>query len=157
MDREGIAAELINAGVSGDTASGGLERLDWSVPQDADAVVVELGANDALRGLDPAVTRKALSGILERLKARGQPVLLTGMLAPPNYGKDYAAQFDAIVSVQPHLHRTHSLSGLFEGKPALSLGAGQAIAAHMASKGLSPEVVVGPDEESEPLVGCPDI
>ena len=96
LQAEGISAELINAGVSGDTASGGLERLDWSVPQDADAVVVELGANDALRGLDPKVTRKALTGILEKLKARNLPVLLTGMMAPPNYGADYAAQFNAI-------------------------------------------------------------
>ena len=87
---------MINAGVSGDTASGGLERLDWSVPPDADAVIVELGANDALRGIDPKVPQKALDEILKRLKARNIPVLLAGMLAPPNYGPDYATQFDAI-------------------------------------------------------------
>ncbi|MFZ5737874.1 MAG: arylesterase [Pseudomonadota bacterium] len=91
-----IDTEMVNAGVSGDTASGGLERLDWSVPPDADAVIVELGANDALRGTDPKVPRKALDEILKRLKQRNIPVLLAGMLAPPNYGKDYAAQFNAI-------------------------------------------------------------
>ncbi|WP_165825272.1 arylesterase [Rhodopseudomonas palustris] len=96
LKAKGIDTEMVNAGVSGDTASGGLERLDWSVPPDADAVIVELGANDALRGTDPKVPRKALDAILKRLKARNLPVLLAGMLAPPNYGKDYAAQFDAI-------------------------------------------------------------
>jgi acyl-CoA thioesterase-1 len=87
---------MINAGVSGDTASGGRERLDWSVPEGTDAVILELGANDALRGTDPAVTRAALSDILSRLKARGIAVLICGMVAPPNYGSDYAARFNAI-------------------------------------------------------------
>jgi acyl-CoA thioesterase-1 len=87
---------MINAGVSGDTSSGGRERLDWSVPEGTQAVILELGANDALRGVDPAVTRAALSDILTRLKARGIAVLLCGMVAPPNYGADYAARFNAI-------------------------------------------------------------
>jgi len=93
---KGIALETINAGVSGDTSSGGRDRLDWSVPDGTDAVIVELGANDALRGIDPAVTRSALSDILTRLKARKIAVLLCGMLAPPNYGNDYAARFNTI-------------------------------------------------------------
>ncbi|RJF75729.1 arylesterase [Rhodopseudomonas palustris] len=93
---KGIATTMINAGVSGDTTSGGLERLDWSVPPDADAVILELGANDALRGTDPKVPRQALEEILKRLKARNIPVLLAGMLAPPNYGPDYAREFNAI-------------------------------------------------------------
>jgi acyl-CoA thioesterase-1 len=87
---------IIDAGVSGDTSRGGLARLDWSVPADADAVIVELGANDALRGLDPSITRQAIGDILRRLKARGQAVLLAGMKAPPNLGDEYTAQFDAI-------------------------------------------------------------
>jgi acyl-CoA thioesterase-1 len=87
---------MINAGVSGDTASGGRDRLDWSVPEGTEAVIVELGANDALRGTDPAVTRSALSDILTRLKSRHIAVLLCGMLAPPNYGSDYSARFNAI-------------------------------------------------------------
>ncbi len=92
----GHAVEITNAGVSGDTSSQGLDRLDWSVPDGTDAVIVELGANDALRGVDPAVTRKALSTIIERLQARGIAVMLAGMLAPRNMGADYAAAFDAI-------------------------------------------------------------
>ena len=87
---------MINAGVSGDTSSGGRDRLDWSVPEGTQVVIVELGANDALRGIDPAVTRAALSDILTRLKARKISVLLCGMVAPPNYGSDYAARFNAI-------------------------------------------------------------
>lgn len=93
---KGIAVDVDNAGVSGDTSSGGLGRLDWSVPDGTDAVIVELGANDALRGTDPDVTRKALSEIIQRLQARHISVLLCGMLAPPNYGADYATRFNAI-------------------------------------------------------------
>jgi acyl-CoA thioesterase-1 len=92
----GIAVDIINAGVSGDTSSGGRDRLDWSVPEGTDAVIVELGANDALRGTNPAVTRSALSDILTRLRARKIAVLLCGMVAPPNYGSDYSARFNAI-------------------------------------------------------------
>lgn len=93
---KGIDVDMVNAGVSGDTASGGRDRLDWSVPEGTDAVIVEFGANDALRGVDPKITRDALSDIVRRLKARGVAVMLCGMLAPPNYGSDYAARFDAI-------------------------------------------------------------
>ena len=93
---KGIDVDMINAGVSGDTSSGGRDRLDWSVPEGTDAVILELGANDALRGTDPKVTRAALTDILSRLKARKVAVLLCGMLAPPNYGSDYSARFNAI-------------------------------------------------------------
>ncbi len=93
---KGIAVDIGNAGVSGDTASGGRDRLDWSVPEGTQGVILELGANDALRGTDPSLTRAALSDILTRLKARGVAVFLCGMLAPPNYGKDYADRFNAI-------------------------------------------------------------
>jgi acyl-CoA thioesterase I len=96
LETNGIAVDMINAGVSGDTSSGGRDRLDWSVPEGTEAVIVELGANDALRGTDPAVTRSALTDILTRLKARHIEVLLCGMLAPPNYGSDYSARFNAI-------------------------------------------------------------
>ncbi|MCA6108760.1 arylesterase [Bradyrhizobium cenepequi] len=96
LEIKGIKVDMTNAGVSGDTASGGRERLDWSVPEGTEAVILELGANDALRGTDPAVTRAALSDILSRLKARGIAVLICGMVAPPNYGSDYAARFNAI-------------------------------------------------------------
>jgi len=92
----GLAVEVANAGVSGDTASGGLARLDWSVPEGTHAVIVELGANDALRGIDPAVTRSALEAILRRLGERHIAVLLTGMRAPPNMGAEYVRAFDAV-------------------------------------------------------------
>ena len=96
LQAKGLAVEIRNAGVSGDTASGGLARLDWSVPKETEGVILELGANDALRGLDPQVTRTALEEILKRLKARSIPVLLCGMYAPPNYGEPYTARFNTI-------------------------------------------------------------
>jgi len=96
LAQKGIAAEVVNAGVSGDTTADGLARVDWSVPEDADSVILELGANDALRGLDPAQTRGNLDAILRRLAARRLPVLLAGMRAPPNLGADYVRAFDAI-------------------------------------------------------------
>jgi acyl-CoA thioesterase-1 len=96
LKAKGIEVDMINAGVSGDTTSGGRDRLDWSVPEGTDAVILELGANDALRGIDPKVTRGALTEILTRLQARKIAVLLCGMVAPPNYGADYSARFNAI-------------------------------------------------------------
>ncbi|QHP66819.1 arylesterase [Bradyrhizobium sp. LCT2] len=96
LQAKGIEVEMTNAGVSGDTASGGRDRLDWSVPEGTEGVIVELGANDALRGIDPGLTRTALTDIVQRLKARRIPVMLCGMLAPPNYGADYAARFNSI-------------------------------------------------------------
>jgi acyl-CoA thioesterase-1 len=96
LNTKGIAVDMVNAGVSGDTSSGGRDRLDWSVPEGTQAVIVELGANDALRGTDPAITRAALTDIVTRLKARRIAVLLCGMLAPPNYGSDYSARFNTI-------------------------------------------------------------
>jgi acyl-CoA thioesterase-1 len=101
---KGIAVTVSNAGVSGDTMSGGLARLDWSVPPETDAVILELGANDALRGLDPAVTRRALDAILAALARRNIPVLLCGMLAPRNMGADYARAFDPMY---PELAKTY--------------------------------------------------
>jgi acyl-CoA thioesterase I len=92
----GVSAEITNAGVSGDTASDGLARLDWSVPPGTDAVIVELGANDMLRGIDPQVTRRALATIVQRLQARHITILLCGMLAAPNLGADYRKAFDRI-------------------------------------------------------------
>ncbi len=96
LQNNGIAVDMINAGVSGDTASGGRDRLDWSVSDGTEGVIIELGANDALRGIDPDLTRAALTDIVARLKARKIAVMLCGMLAPPNYGADYAARFNSI-------------------------------------------------------------
>lgn len=96
LKAKGLTVEVVNAGVSGDTSSGGLARLDWSVPEGTDAVILELGANDMLRGIEPKLTRVALQKIISRLKERRIEVLLCGMLAPPNLGQDYARTFDAI-------------------------------------------------------------
>jgi acyl-CoA thioesterase-1 len=96
LKAKGLAVEIANAGVSGDTSTGGLARLDWSVPDGTDAVILELGANDMLRGIDPKVMRGALAEIVSRLKARHIDVLLCGMRAAPNLGPDYARAFDAI-------------------------------------------------------------
>jgi acyl-CoA thioesterase-1 len=93
---KGHNVRLANAGVSGDTAGDGLARLDWAVPAEADAILVELGANDALRGIPVAQTRKSLEAILSRLKERGLPALLAGMEAPRNWGQAYADEFRAM-------------------------------------------------------------
>lgn len=96
LTAKGIAVQIANAGVSGDTASDGLARLDWSVPDGTDAVIVELGANDMLRGVKPDVTRGALDAILRRLTARHIAVLLCGMRAAPNLGAEYGQAFERI-------------------------------------------------------------
>jgi acyl-CoA thioesterase-1 len=95
---KGLSVEVVNAGVSADTASGGLARLDWSVPPGTDAVILELGGNDMLRGVDPKITRKALAEIVRRLTERRIAVLVAGMRAAPNLGADYAREFEAIYS-----------------------------------------------------------
>jgi acyl-CoA thioesterase-1 len=102
----GHQVEIIDAGVSGDTTSGGLARLDWSIPDGVDGVILELGANDALRGLPPETTRENLDAMIARLKQRGIAVLLAGMLAPPNMGADYEARFNAIY---PDLAEKHDV------------------------------------------------
>lgn len=93
---KGYAVTVSNAGVSGDTTTGGLARLDWSVPDTAGLVILELGANDALRGIAPAISERNLDAMLKRLNERKIPVLLAGMIAPPNMGPDYAAAFNPI-------------------------------------------------------------
>lgn len=103
---KGLAVTVENAGVSGDTSTGGLERLDWAVGDGVDAVILELGANDALRGIDPAITRRNLEAIIARLKERNIPILLTGMIAPPNMGSTYGAAFNPIF---PELAAKHGL------------------------------------------------
>ena len=92
----GHKVTIANSGVSGDTTAAGLARLDWAVPADAHAAIVELGANDALRGIDPAEARANLEKIVRRLRKRGMPVLLAGMRAPGNWGSAYAKRFDAM-------------------------------------------------------------
>jgi len=96
LKAEGLNVTITNAGVSGDTTSGGLARIDWSVPDGTQGVIVELGANDALRGISPEQSEKNLDAMLARLKERGIPVVLAGMIAPPNMGGEYAERFNPI-------------------------------------------------------------
>lgn len=96
LDAKGAEVRLINAGVSGDTTAGGLSRVGWTLTPEVDALIVALGGNDLLRGIDPAVSRRNLDGILKAARDEGVPVLLAGLPAPPNYGPDYKAAFDAI-------------------------------------------------------------
>lgn len=132
---KGIDVDITNAGVSGDTSSGGRDRLDWSVPEGTQAVIVELGANDALRGTDPSVTRAALSDIVSRLKARHVAVLLCGMLAPPNYGSDYASRFN---SIYPDLSKSFGvpLYPFFLDGVAADAKLNQADGIHPTAKGV---------------------
>lgn len=104
---DGLNVEVLNAGNSGETTAGGLARLDWALADDPDAVILELGANDGLRGLDPGATYDNLDAILTRLtEDEGLPVLLAGMLAPPNLGSEYGEAFNA---VYPRLAKKHDV------------------------------------------------
>ena len=104
---QGVKATVINGGVAGDTTADGLSRLDWSLADDPTVVIVELGGNDALRGLDPAATKKNLDRILTRLQQQHRGILLAGMLAPHNLGSDYSASFNPIF---PDLARQHDVT-----------------------------------------------
>jgi len=95
LKARGLEVELVDGAVSGDTTAGGLARLDWVLGEGVDAALVELGANDGLRGIDPRNTVANLSAIVDKLAARGIPVLLSGMLAPPNLGQEYGDEFRA--------------------------------------------------------------
>ena len=96
LHRQGIAAHVVNAGVSGDTTAGGLARLDWALADKPDLMILALGANDALRGLDPVAVRDNLDKMIEKIEAAGVKLLLVGMLAPPNWGEQYQHAFDRI-------------------------------------------------------------
>jgi acyl-CoA thioesterase-1 len=106
LQRRGIETRVVNAGVSGDTTAGGLERLDWALADKPDLVILALGANDALRGIDPTAVRNNLDKMLRRIKTTGAKVLLVGMLAPPNWGEEYKTEFDRIF---PDLARTNGV------------------------------------------------
>lgn len=136
LERAGVAARVVNAGVSGDTSAGGLARIDWLLAEKPDLVIVELGANDALRGLDPEETRRNLDAIIERIKGAGARVLLTGMRAPPNMGREYAAEFDRIFPDLAKQHKVPLYPFFLDGvvaDPALN----QADGIHPNAKGVS--------------------
>ena len=122
LEGQGAEVALINAGVSGDTTAGGAARVDWSLTPEVDAMIVALGGNDLLRGIDPAVARANLTAILDAAQSRDLPVLLIGMQAPGNFGPDYKAAFDAIYPDLAQAYGTLYLdsffAGLGEGDPA---------------------------------------
>ncbi len=106
LHHQGIEALVVNAGVSGDTTAGGLARLDWALADKPDLVILALGANDALRGIEPSTVRENLDKMIGKIDASGAKVLLLGMLAPPNWGEEYRRAFDQIF---PELARIHHL------------------------------------------------
>lgn len=135
MRADGRNVEVINAGVSGDTTAAGLERLDWAVPGEVDAVIVELGANDALRGIDPTETARNLDTIVKQLTARGLPVLVAGMRSPANWGDDYRRRYDPIFADVAKRYGALLHPFLLEGvamEPALN----QADGMHPNAKGV---------------------
>lgn len=132
----GEKARVLNAGVSGDTTAGGLARLDWALADNPRAAIVALGGNDGLRGLPPGATRANLAAICDRLAGRGIPVLLSGMLAPPNlgaeYGREFAAAFRAVAAARPAvIFDPFFLEGV-AGQPALN----QADGIHPTAEGV---------------------
>ena len=136
LTERGEEVEVINAGVSGDTTAGGLSRIEWSLTDEVDAVIVALGGNDLLRGLPPDGARMNLDRILDVVDARGLPALLVGLEAPGNYGPEYKAAFDAIY---PDLAYEHDallfpdfLSAITEG------GIGEARARYVQPDGIHP-------------------
>ena len=115
LAEEGVAARVIDAGVSGDTTAGGLARLDWALADRPDLVILELGANDMLRGVDPAVTRANLDQMLAKLRGSGARVLLAGMRAAPNLGTQYGAEFEAIYAELSEKYRVPLYPFFLEG------------------------------------------
>ena len=136
LKARGHNVTVVNAGVSGDTASAALARLDWALPDDASAVIVELGGNDALQGIPPEGTKKALTAIIETLQARGLPVLLTGMEAPRNMGKDYVEEFRAIYADLAAQYDVVFYPFFLEGA-ALTDGMMQGDGIHPSAKGIA--------------------
>ncbi len=133
----GADVTVLNAGVSGDTTQGGLSRVDWTLTPEVDAMIVALGGNDLLRGIDPAVSRANLDGILTAAGEAGVPVLLVGMTAPGNYGSDYKAAFDAMY---PELAAVHGalLADSFLAPVAEAVEGGAAMRTLMQPDGIHP-------------------
>jgi acyl-CoA thioesterase-1 len=132
----GHGVRVINGGVSGDTSAGGRSRLDWALNDRPDIVIVELGANDALRGLDPAITYANLDAILTRLAVAGIPTLLTGMVAPRNMGRAYRAEFDAVFPALAKKYNVALYPFFLEGV-AMRRGLNQLDGMHPNPKGVA--------------------
>ena len=123
LRRQGIEVRVVNGGVSGETTAGGLARLDWALAEKPDFVILALGANDALRGIDPATVRDNLDKMIRKIEANGAKVLLVGMLAPPNWGAEYENAFDRIFPELAKVHDVQLYPFLLEGvamKPELN-------------------------------------
>jgi acyl-CoA thioesterase-1 len=126
LDAEGVEAKIVNAGVSGDTTAGGRARVDWTLTPDVDAMIVTLGGNDMLRGLDPAQARGNIDDILAAAKRAEVEVLLVGMSAPGNYGAGYKADFEALYPDLAEAHGTQFYPDFFTGLLAEEKGAASA-------------------------------
>lgn len=140
MRAQGADVEIINAGVSGDTTAGGLSRVDWTLTPDVDAMIVALGGNDLLRGIDPAVSRANLDGILRAADAAGVEVLLVGLDAPSNYGPAYKTAFDTMYPELAEAYGTDYYTNFFD---ALNDGTDLATAraTYMQGDGIHPSAV----------------
>jgi acyl-CoA thioesterase I len=115
LRRRGIATHVVDAGVSGDTTADGLARIDWALADKPDLVILALGANDALRGIDPVTVRADLEKIIQKIEASGAKLLLLGMLAPPNWGEAYRHDFDRIFPDLAHAHQVPLYPFFLEG------------------------------------------
>ncbi|TBG44163.1 arylesterase [Rhizobium leguminosarum] len=146
LKAKGLDVTIANAGVSGDTTTGGLARIDWSVPDGTDGVILELGANDALRGIPPEESEKNLDQMITRLKERGIAVLLAGMMAPPNMGADYAARFNPIYQKLSEKHGLPLYAFFLDG---VALDAGLKLEDGMHPNARGVDVMV---EKMEPAV-----
>jgi acyl-CoA thioesterase I len=135
LAQNGADVTLINAGVSGDTTAGGLSRVDWTLTPDVDAMIVALGGNDFLRGLDPAVSRENLRGILQAAQTKGVPVLLVGLEATNNYGPDYKAAFDGMYADLATEFGAILVPSFFEG---IMAAGGDARSAYFQPDGIHP-------------------
>jgi acyl-CoA thioesterase-1 len=136
LDEAGVNARVVNGGVSGDTSAGGLARADWLLAEKPDLVIIELGANDALRGLEPADTRRNIDALVTKVKESGARVLLAGMMAPPNLGREYADAFNHVFPAVAKAHKVALYPFFLDGvaaDPALN----QADGIHPNAKGVS--------------------
>lgn len=139
LQAQGADVTVVNAGVSGDTTAGGLARVGWTLTPDVDALIVALGGNDMLRGIDPAASRRNLAGILDVARMQGVEVLLVGLPAPGNYGPDYKADFDGMFPDLAAEYGADLFPDFFAGlRDAADADAAGALAAFMQPDGIHP-------------------
>lgn len=138
LSAQGADATILNAGVSGDTTAGGASRIDWTLTDDVDAVIVALGGNDVLRGLAPDQARANLDTILTKVAAKGLPVLLVGIDAPPNFGAEYEAAFEAIYPELAEKHNALLFPNFLKGLADLG-DLDLALREHMQGDGIHPD------------------